>query len=114
MVLFEHGNECVCSYTICVVLIVIALVISVGIGAYFAYKYTNRNKEFVSRDNYVYQATNHWYKWEIPNKLTLKIEYITFFNDMINIKDFDSSLLKIDKRSCKNIGICNVGYVTIK
>ena len=59
MALFEHGNECVCSYTICVVLIVIALVISIGIGAYFAYKYTNRNKEFVSRDNYVYQATNH-------------------------------------------------------
>ena len=33
---------------------------------------------------------------------------------MINIKDFDSSLLKIDKRSYKNIGIYNIGYVTIK
>ena len=30
-------NECVCSYTICVVLIVTALAISIGIGAYFAY-----------------------------------------------------------------------------
>ena len=28
-----------------------------------------------------------------------------FFNDMINIKNFDSSLLKIDKKSYKNIGI---------
>ena len=36
------------------------------------------------------------------------------FNDMINIKDFDSSLLKIDKKSYKNIGIYNIGYITIK
>ena len=35
------------------------------------------------------------------------------FNDMINIKVFDSSLLKVDKRSYKNIGICNIGYITI-
>ena len=35
-------------------------------------------------------------------------------NDMINIKVFDSRLLKIDKRSYKNIGIYNIGYVTIK
>ena len=42
MALFEHGNEqCVCSYIICVVLAVIALTISIGIGAYFAYKYIN-------------------------------------------------------------------------
>ena len=31
------GNECVCSYTTCVVLAVIALAISIGIGAYFIY-----------------------------------------------------------------------------
>ena len=37
-----------------------------------------------------------------------------FFNDMINIKDFDSSLLKIDKKSYKNIGIYNIWYITIK
>ena len=35
-----------------------------------------------------------------------------FLNDMINIKDFDSSLLKIDKKSSQNIGI--YGYITIK
>ena len=27
---------------------------------------------------------------------------------MINIKDFDSSLLEIYKKSCTNIGICNI------
>ena len=37
MALFEHGNECVCSYTICVILAVIFLTISIEIGAYFAY-----------------------------------------------------------------------------
>ena len=33
---------------------------------------------------------------------------------MIIIKNFDSSLLKIGKKSDKNIGICNIGYITIK
>ena len=33
---------------------------------------------------------------------------------MINIKDFDSNLLKIDKQSHKNIDIYYIGYITIK
>ena len=33
---------------------------------------------------------------------------------MINIKGFDSSLTKIDQKSYKNIGIYNIGYITIK
>ena len=33
---------------------------------------------------------------------------------MINIKDFDSLLIKIDKKSYKNIGIYHIGYITIK
>ena len=37
-----------------------------------------------------------------------------FFDDMITIEVFDSNLLKIDKRSQKNIGIYNIGYITIK
>ena len=37
-----------------------------------------------------------------------------FFNDMINIKDFDPNLLKIDKKSYNNIDIYYIGYVTIK
>ena len=32
---------------------------------------------------------------------------------MINIKNFDPKLLKIDK-SCKNVGIYNIEYITIK
>ena len=52
--LFEHGNECVCSYTVCIVLGVIALTICIGIGDYFTYKYINRRKENVSKYDYVY------------------------------------------------------------
>ena len=33
---------------------------------------------------------------------------------MINIKDFDSSLLKIDKKSYKSIGIYNIGHIAIE
>ena len=37
-----------------------------------------------------------------------------FFNNRINIKNFDSNLLKIDKKSYKNIDIYNSGHITIK
>ena len=35
-------------FTVCIVLGVIALTICIGTGAYFTYKYINRNKENVS------------------------------------------------------------------
>ena len=57
MALFEHGDECVCSYTICVVLAVITLTISIVIGAYFIYKYMNRNRETGAKESFNYQAT---------------------------------------------------------
>ena len=37
-----------------------------------------------------------------------------FYNDMINIKKFDRILLKVDRKSSKDIGIYNIGYITIK
>ena len=47
-------------------------------------------------------------------QINIKIRTYYFFNDMINIKGFDSSLTKIDQKSYKNIGINNIGYITIK
>ena len=35
-------------------------------------------------------------------------------NDLINIKNFDSSLLKLDKTSFKNTAIYYIGYITKK
>ena len=46
--------------------------------------------------------------------INIKHRTFYFFNDKINLKDFDSSLLQIDKKSYRNIGIYNIGYVTIK
>ena len=37
-----------------------------------------------------------------------------FCNKIINIEEFDSNLLKIDKTSYKDIDICYIGYITIK
>ena len=37
-----------------------------------------------------------------------------FYNDIIDLENFDSSLLKLDKKSYKDIGIYNIGYITIK
>ena len=47
-------------------------------------------------------------------EINIKNRTYYFFNDMINIEDFDSSLLKTDKKLYKNIGIYNIGHITIK
>ena len=57
--LFEHVNQCIHSYTVFIVLSVVALTICIGISAYFTYKYISRNKEHVSIYDYVYQAKNY-------------------------------------------------------
>ena len=69
MALFEHGDECVCSYTMCVILAVIALTISIGIGAYFAYKYMN-----------------HWYLKKDAFVLSLLPKLKQQVNELINGK----------------------------
>ena len=47
-------------------------------------------------------------------QINIKNRTYYLFNDMINIKNFDSSLIKIDKKSHKNIGIYYIEYITIK
>ena len=47
-------------------------------------------------------------------QITIKNRTYYFFSDMINIEDFDSGLLKIDKKSFKNIDIYYIGNITIK
>ena len=38
----------------------------------------------------------------------------SYFYNIIDIKNFESRLLKIDKKLYKNIGIYNIGQITIK
>ena len=47
-------------------------------------------------------------------EINIKNRTYYFFDDMINIKDFDPNLLKIDKKSYKNINIYYIGYITMK
>ena len=46
--------------------------------------------------------------------INIKNQTYYFFDDVINIKDFDPNNIKIDRKSCKNILIYYIGYVTIK
>ena len=47
-------------------------------------------------------------------ELNIKNWTYYFFNDIIDIKDFHSNLLKIDKKQYKDIDIYYVGYITVK
>ena len=50
----------------------------------------------------------------LVNEINIKNQTHYFFGDMINIKNFDSNLLKSDKKLYKNIGIYYIGYITVK
>ena len=46
--------------------------------------------------------------------MNIKNRTYHFYDDIVNIKDFDSNLLKIDKKSFKNIAIYYTEYITKK
>ena len=47
-------------------------------------------------------------------ELNIKNQTYYFFNDMIDIRNFQSNLLKIDKKPYKDFDIYYTGYITIK
>ena len=47
-------------------------------------------------------------------QINIKNRTYYFYNGIIDLKNFDSSLLKLDKKSYKDIGIYNIGYIAIK
>ena len=47
-------------------------------------------------------------------QINIKNRTYYFYNDQINLKDFDARLLKVDKKNYKEIDICYIGYVTVK
>ena len=47
-------------------------------------------------------------------ELNIKNQNYYFFDDIIDIRNFHSNLLKIDKKSHKDIDIYYIGYITIK
>ena len=51
---------------------------------------------------------------DTTKQINIKNRTYYFYNDIIDIENFDTKLLKIDKKSYKNNGIFNIGYVTKK
>ena len=47
-------------------------------------------------------------------QIKIKNRTYYFYNEIINLKDFDSNLLKIDKKYYKGITIYYIGYIMIK
>ena len=50
----------------------------------------------------------------VTKQLNIKSKTYNFWNDLINLKDFDPRLLKLDKNSSMDINIYYIGYVTKK
>ena len=48
------------------------------------------------------------------NDISIKIHTYYFFNNIINIKNFDPNNIEIDTKSNKNIFIYYIGHLTIK
>ena len=51
---------------------------------------------------------------ETIKQINIKNRTYYFYNDIIDIKTFDSNNLKLDKKTYKDLDIYNIGYVTIK
>ena len=47
-------------------------------------------------------------------QINIKNRTYYFYNDIIDLENFDPGLLKLDKKSYKDIGIYNIEYITIK
>ena len=50
----------------------------------------------------------------VVKQMNIKNRTQYVYSDIIDLKHFDASLLKIDKKSYKDIGIYNIGYIAIK
>ena len=51
---------------------------------------------------------------DTTKQINMKNRTYYFYNNIIDLKNFDVRLLKIDKKSYKDINIYNIGYVTKK
>ena len=51
---------------------------------------------------------------ESIKQINIKNRIYYFYNDVIDVEKFDSNMLKLDKKTYKNLDIYNIGYVTIK
>ena len=101
-----------------IVLFSIIFTIKVAIGTYFAYyKCMNHAKTTDAKKSFIKVLTLYYWTYKVTantESIDIKNQTYYFFNDMMDLNDFDSSLLKIDKKSYKDIDIYYTGYITIK
>ena len=50
----------------------------------------------------------------VVKQIDIKSRTYYYYNYIIDIKNFDARLSKVDKKSYKNISIYNIGYITFK
>ena len=62
------------------------------------YKYIRGNKKYSYKINYTYKIGT-------VKQINIKNRTYYFYNGTINLENFDSSLLKLDKKSYKDTGI---------
>ena len=51
---------------------------------------------------------------DTTKQINIKDRTYYFYSDIIDLENFDTGLLKIDKKSYKDINIYNIEYVTKK
>ena len=57
---------------------------------------------------------NHTYKMGTLKQINIKNRTYYFYNDIIDLENFDSSLLKIDKKSYKTLVFTTLGILQLK
>ena len=64
--------------------------------------------------NITFLINQSYIKMRNLKELSINNPIYYFYNDIINLKDFHSNVLKIDKKKYKEIDIYNINYITIK
>ena len=72
------------------------------------------NTPSVIKKTFIIQKINHTYRMGTIRQINMKNWTYYFYNDIFDLEYSDSSLLKLDKKSYKDIRIYNIGYITIK
>ena len=112
--IYERG-----SCMVYIVLMIVVIVISTGITVYLVYYNWSLNKNNISCIKFHTRKNTeiwwvHLYKMETTKQINIKNRTYYIYNDFIDLENFDAGILKIDKKSYKDIGIYNIGYVTKK
>ena len=86
---------------------IVTFTIFTGITVYLVYY-----NWFLIKNN-THKKTKIWwvqlYKMGTVKQVNIKNRTYYFYNDIIDIANFDVKLLKTDKKSYKDIGISNIG-----